>query len=87
MRHEHLPIFVYGTLKSRLRELAFLNSSLSIGLHDERSGLSEEFCYENGITAFVRHLSQSTETAHPVIHSKGKSEHPRSLAQENGTPL
>ncbi|MBT4292609.1 DNA topoisomerase (ATP-hydrolyzing) subunit B [bacterium] len=51
----------YDTLKSRLRELAFLNKGLVINLEDTREGKSksESFCFEGGIIEFVRWLNES----------------------------
>jgi len=54
-------VYVYDTLKSRLRELAFLNRGITITLTDERPGKEHKdtFCYEGGIVEFVRWLNQS----------------------------
>ncbi|NLL37318.1 MAG: DNA gyrase subunit B, partial [Fretibacterium sp.] len=46
------------TLKSRLRELAFLNPGLYILLQDERTGEKREYCFEGGIRAFVEYLDR-----------------------------
>ncbi|MCP4076364.1 MAG: DNA topoisomerase (ATP-hydrolyzing) subunit B [Gammaproteobacteria bacterium] len=53
--------YIYETLKSRLRELAFLNKGLKISLEDTREGKSksESFCFEGGIIEFVRWLNES----------------------------
>ncbi len=48
----------YETLAVRLRELAYLNKGLRIKLTDERDEKSEEFCFEEGIVAFVRHINE-----------------------------
>src|SRR5262245_32233798 len=60
--------FDYDTLEARLRELAFLNKSLSIKLTDERSGKEETFKYEKGIAEFVQYLNRSEETIHKPIY-------------------
>jgi DNA gyrase subunit B len=51
------------TLLERLREMAFLNRGLEISFRDERvePQLEQIFCYEGGITDFVRHLNASKE--------------------------
>ncbi|WP_333833576.1 DNA topoisomerase (ATP-hydrolyzing) subunit B [Rubrimonas sp.] len=51
----------YKTLEHRLRELAFLNSGVTIVLRDERSAehREERMAYEGGVEAFVRHLDRS----------------------------
>jgi len=60
--------FKYDTLEDRLRELAFLNKSLSFTLTDDRTGKSEEFKYEGGIAEFVKHLNRNNDVIHPPIY-------------------
>lgn len=56
--------YSFDTLKSRLRELAFLNRGLTIILEDERTEAKQEFYYEGGITSFVEHLNKNKDTIH-----------------------
>jgi DNA gyrase subunit B len=51
----------FRTLEHRLRELAFLNSGVTIVLRDERSAEHREevMAYEGGVEAFVRYLDRS----------------------------
>jgi DNA gyrase subunit B len=58
--------FHYDTLAGRMRELAFLNSGLSITLSDLRSGKTHEYLYRGGIVEFVKYLNQNKN----VLHSK-----------------
>jgi len=53
--------FKYETLRSRLRELAFLNDGVRIKLSDERTGQEEEFFYTDGLREFVKHLNHGQE--------------------------
>ncbi len=58
--------YSYDTLKHRLRELAFLNHGITIGLKDEREGgRSESFHFEGGISSFVEHLNRKKEKLNP----------------------
>ena len=51
----------FDVLSSRLRELAFLNSSISIVLRDERLSTPKEFAFEGGISHFVSYLNESKQ--------------------------
>ena len=65
-------VFHWDTIASRLRELAFLNSGLTIHLIDERHDKSADFFYKGGILEFVKYLNQAKETLHakPVFFSR-----------------
>ncbi|MBI5170310.1 MAG: DNA topoisomerase (ATP-hydrolyzing) subunit B [Candidatus Eisenbacteria bacterium] len=64
--------FHYDTIAARLRELAFLNSGLTIHLRDERTDKSNEYFYKGGIVEFVKYLNTNKETLHakPVFFSR-----------------
>lgn len=59
--------FNYETLKTRFKEIAFLNKGLSITLEDQREGRErkETFHYEGGIVEFVDALNKGKETLFP----------------------
>ncbi len=76
--------FNYNTLKHRLRELAFLNTGITIKLTDERQEVttetgteykSETFHFEGGIRSFVEHLNRKKEKINPTpIYFNGKKD-------------
>jgi DNA gyrase subunit B len=58
-------VWNYDTLSQRLRELAFLNSGLSISISDERTGQEATYRFEGGIVAFAKLLSKNKDPLHP----------------------
>jgi len=67
--------FTFSTLQSRLRELAFLNSGVAIGIEDERDGTGETFEYEGGIKEFVGYLNETKDPLHrDVIYFEDEEE-------------
>ncbi|MBR7163073.1 MAG: type IIA DNA topoisomerase subunit B, partial [Clostridia bacterium] len=56
--------FNYESIKTRLRELAYLNKGLTIEIADLRvePEKREVFCYEGGIVSFVESLNKTKET-------------------------
>ncbi len=57
--------YSYDTLAARLRELAFLNNNVTIGLADERTGKNQTWHFDGGIVEFVKHLNQNKTPLHP----------------------
>ena len=59
------------TLKSRFKELAFLNPGLKISVHDERTDESREYFFKGGIGAFVKYIDRDRTALfeNPVVLS------------------
>ena len=59
--------FQYDTLKTRFREMAFLNRGIRIVFRDERPEEPKEsvFHYEGGISEFVKFINKSKEVLFP----------------------
>ena len=67
--------FNYDTLKHRLRELAFLNSGITINLTDKRGAdeVAQTFHFEGGIRQFVEHLNRKKQKINATpIYFNGK---------------
>ena len=58
-------VYVYETVKSRLRELSFLNKGLRIYLKDERSGEEDKFHASGGIVSYVEYLNRNRTPVFP----------------------
>ena len=71
-------IYDYDTLKTRIRELAFLNKGLAISLRDDRDEedtTGEHFLYEGGISEYVRFINQGKTPIHEdIIHLSGEED-------------
>ena len=64
--------FQWEIIASRLRELAYLNSGLTIHLFDERNEKTAEYFAKGGIAEFVKFLNTNKETLHgkPVVFQR-----------------
>jgi len=58
-------VYDFDILAHRLRELSFLNKSVTINLTDERDNVKETFLHTGGIQDFVRYLNKSKDCLHP----------------------
>ncbi len=67
-------VYDYNTLKTRLREMAFLTKNLKIILRDDREDKREKtFFYEGGIKEFVTYLNKGKQPLYEnVIYCEGQ---------------
>ena len=67
--------FDYDTLKTRARELAFLNKGLRIILVDDRENKKDIFVYEGGIKEYVELLNKNKTPIHDdIIYVEGEED-------------
>jgi len=68
----------YDTIANRLRELAFLNSGVTLTINDKREGREKQelFLYKKGIAEFVEYLRGSRKPLHskPIHFATTKSD-------------
>ncbi len=68
-------VYDYDTLRSRLREMAFLTKGLKITLADDREDPAKvrDFHYEGGIKEFVQYINRHKDPLYgPVIYCEGE---------------
>ena len=66
--------FNYDTIRSALRDFAFLNKGLKIILEDKRAGREarDELQYNGGIVEYVEYLNKNKETISDVLYFEEK---------------
>jgi DNA gyrase subunit B len=67
-------VFSYEVLYKRLKEIAYLNSNITIHFKDERDDRKESFHFEGGISEFVMDLNKTHQTLSNVISFIDKDE-------------
>jgi len=67
--------FKFDTLAERMRELAYLNRTISIHIKDEHSGGEEEnFHFKGGLIEFVKYLDASRQPLHKTVYIEGEKD-------------
>ena len=64
-------VYQYDTIKTRLRESAFLIKNLKMSLKDKRNNKKDEFLYENGISEYVAFMTTGKKPLHNVAYFEG----------------
>ena len=64
--------FNFDTLALKLRELAYLNSGLTICIHDERTEKKAEYSFTGGIATYVADLNANKTVVSEVISLSSK---------------
>ena len=71
--------FKFGTLAERMRELAYLNRTITIKIKDVRNGGEEEtFHFKGGLIEFVKYLDSNRNAQHKTVYIEGV---------KDGTPI
>ena len=77
--------YQYEVLQKHLREQAFLNAGVNIVLTDRRDPegeISNQFCYEGGISSFVEFINKEKQPVHPdIIHFSAAAEDGNATAE------
>ncbi len=66
--------FKFETLAERMRELAYLNKTISIALKDEIEGEEEVYHYKGGLVEFVKYLDETRNSLHKPVFIEGEKE-------------
>ncbi len=65
--------FKFEILAERMRELAYLNKTVSIQIKDEREGGEDQtFHFKGGIVEFVKYLDETREALHKPVYVEGE---------------
>lgn len=66
--------FNFETLAERMRELAYLNKTVTITIRDEAENLEEKFRFKGGIVEFVKYLDETRTPFHKPIFIEGEKD-------------
>jgi DNA gyrase subunit B len=64
--------FKFSTVSDRMRELAYLNKTITIKIKDDRNGGEEEtFHFKGGLIEFVKYLDEARQPLHKSVYIEG----------------
>jgi DNA gyrase/topoisomerase IV subunit B len=73
--------FKFDVLAERMRELAYLNKTITINIKDLRDGGEEEtFHFKGGLVEFVHYLDAARTPLHKTVYVEGEGQHPVEIA-------
>jgi len=70
--------FKFDTVAERMRELAYLNKTITILVKDEIEGEDETYHFKGGLIEFVKYLDATREAFHKTVYIEG---------EKDGTPI
>lgn len=66
--------FKFDTISERMRELAYLNKTITIKMKDMRDGEEEHFHFKGGLIEFVKYLDSSRLGLHKTVYVEGEKD-------------
>jgi DNA gyrase subunit B len=70
-----ITTFKYDTLAERMRELAYLNKTVTIKIKDERNAGEENiYHFKGGLIEFVQYLDEDRESLHKPVYIEGEKD-------------
>jgi DNA gyrase subunit B len=70
-----ITTFKFDTLAERMRELAYLNKTVTIKIKDERnSGEEISYHFKGGLVEFVKYLDEDREPLHKTVYIEGEKD-------------
>ncbi|MCF8242624.1 MAG: DNA topoisomerase (ATP-hydrolyzing) subunit B [Melioribacteraceae bacterium] len=66
--------FNFETLAGRMRELAYLNKTVTIEIEDKIENVKEVFKFKGGIVEFVKYLDETRTALHKPVYIEGEKD-------------
>jgi DNA gyrase subunit B len=66
--------FKFDTVLERMRELAYLNKTVTIKVRDERDGEEVVYHFKGGLVEFVKYLDEARTPLHKTVYIEGEKD-------------
>jgi DNA gyrase subunit B len=66
--------FKFDTISERMRELAYLNKTITIQIKDEIDGEEDIFHFKGGLIEFVKYLDEARVSMHKPVYIEGEKD-------------